>query len=120
MIPDMTYAQWESWKKSENRYVWETYQKKGRNYSSDQKQFEKYQTVLGKNAPTIFCSALCDIECDFNNDLITKCRICTEIRQVFAHIPIHPYQFRVDCAESLDSGILNDGNNLIETVVLWS
>lgn len=54
MVPDMTYAQWESWKKSENRYVWETYQKKGRNYVSDQKQFEEYQTVLGKNAPTTF------------------------------------------------------------------
>lgn len=54
MIPDMTYAQWESWKKSENRYVWETYQKKGRNYSADQKQFAEYQAVLGKNAPGTF------------------------------------------------------------------
>lgn len=54
MIPDMTYAQWESWKKSENRYVWETYQKKGRNYSADQKQFAEYQAVLGKNVPRTF------------------------------------------------------------------
>lgn len=51
VIPDMTYAQWESWKSSENRYVWETFQRKGRNVAGDQKQFEEYRSVLGKNAP---------------------------------------------------------------------
>jgi len=54
MIPNMTYAQWESWKKTENRYAWDTYQKKGKNLSSDQKQFEKYKRVLGKNTPKTF------------------------------------------------------------------
>ena len=54
LISDMSYAQWESWKASENRYVWETYQKKGRNASSDQRQFAEYQAVLGKNAPKTF------------------------------------------------------------------
>lgn len=54
MIPDMTYAQWESWKKSENRYVWETYKKMGRNASSDRKQFEEYKKLLGKEIPKTF------------------------------------------------------------------
>lgn len=54
LIPDMTYAQWESWKASENRYVWDTYQKKGKNLSSDKKQFSEYRKVLGKNAPKTF------------------------------------------------------------------
>ncbi len=54
MIPDMTYAQWESWKKSENRTVWETYMKKGKNRSADQKQFEAYRSVLGKKVPGSF------------------------------------------------------------------
>ncbi|NBI82920.1 hypothetical protein D3Z48_12670 [Clostridiaceae bacterium] len=51
---DMTYAQWESWKSAENRYVWETYQKKDKNAFSDQKQFAEYKNVLGKNAPQTF------------------------------------------------------------------
>lgn len=54
MISDMTYSQWESWKKSENRYAWDTYQKKGKNLSSDQKQYKEYKDVLGKNAPKSF------------------------------------------------------------------
>ncbi len=54
LISDMSYAQWESWKSAENRYVWEAFQKKGKNYSADQKQFAEYQAVLGKNAPKSF------------------------------------------------------------------
>jgi SPP1 gp7 family putative phage head morphogenesis protein len=54
LVSDMTYAQWESWKKSENRYVWDTYQKKARNLSADQEQYAEYQKVLGKNALRTF------------------------------------------------------------------
>lgn len=50
----MTYAQWVGWKKSENRYVWDTYQKKARNLSADQEQYAEYQKVLGKNALRTF------------------------------------------------------------------
>lgn len=49
LVSDMTYAQWVSWKKSENRYVWDIYQKKARNLSADQEQYAEYQKVLGKN-----------------------------------------------------------------------
>lgn len=45
----MTYAQWVSWKKSENRYVWDTYIKKGKKLSSDRAQWAEYKSVLGKN-----------------------------------------------------------------------
>ena len=51
MISDMTYAQWESWKKSENRYAWDTYAKKGKNLSADRAQWQEYRSVLGKNVP---------------------------------------------------------------------
>lgn len=54
LISDMSYAQWESWKNAENRYVWEAFQKKGQNHSADQKQFVEYQAVLGKSAPKSF------------------------------------------------------------------
>ncbi len=54
LVSDMTYAQWVSWKKSENRYVWDTYQKKARNLSADQEQYAEYQKVLGKNALRTF------------------------------------------------------------------
>lgn len=56
LIPDMTYAQWESWKKSENMYAWETYMKKGRNASSDRRQYEEYRRILGKDAPKTFAA----------------------------------------------------------------
>lgn len=54
LISDMTYAQWESWKKSENRYMWDTYQKMGKNASADMKQFEEYKKLLGRKAPSNF------------------------------------------------------------------
>lgn len=54
VIPDMTYAQWEAWKKSENAYTWETYMKKGRNASSDRKQYLEYKKILGTKLPNTF------------------------------------------------------------------
>lgn len=54
VISDMTYAQWESWKQSENRYMWDTYQKMGKNASADQKQYDEYVEILGKKAPKTF------------------------------------------------------------------
>lgn len=54
VISDMTYAQWESWKSSENRYMWDTYQKMGKNASADQRQYDEYVELLGKKAPKTF------------------------------------------------------------------
>lgn len=54
VISDMTYAQWESWKKSENRYMWDTYQKMGKNASADRKEYDSYVSLLGKKAPRTF------------------------------------------------------------------
>ncbi len=54
IISDMTYTQWESWKSSENRYIWDTYQKKGRNASADQRQYNEYRKLLGKKIPSTF------------------------------------------------------------------
>lgn len=51
VISDMTYAQWENWKKSENQYAWDTYIKKGKTLSADRAQWEEYKSVLGKNVP---------------------------------------------------------------------
>lgn len=53
-ISHMTYAQWESWKKSENRYMWDTYQKMGKNASADRKLYMEYKAVLGNKAPKSF------------------------------------------------------------------
>lgn len=54
LIPNMTYAQWESWKESENAYAWEVFQKKGKNYSADQKQYIEYKKALGRKVPNSF------------------------------------------------------------------
>lgn len=54
LISDMSYAQWESWKKSENRYMWDTYQKMGRNASADEKQYSEYKKLLGGKIPNTF------------------------------------------------------------------
>ena len=54
LIPDMTYAQWEAWKKSENGAAWETYRKKGRNASADHRQYEKYRKILKGKAGKTF------------------------------------------------------------------
>lgn len=62
VISDMTYAQWESWKKSENRYMWDTYQKMGKNASADRKEYDSYVSLLGKKAPRTF-SAFQQMKC---------------------------------------------------------
>ena len=54
MIPNMTCQEWKKWKKSENALAWDTYMKKGQNYSADKKQFEKYRKVLGNKTPSRF------------------------------------------------------------------
>lgn len=54
VISDMTYKEWEKWKKSENATAWEVYQKKGQNRSADQKQFKEYKKILGKKIPNRF------------------------------------------------------------------
>lgn len=51
LVPYMNYTQWNSWKEAENRYAWETYMKKGRNFSSDKRQFAEYRKVLGDKVP---------------------------------------------------------------------
>lgn len=51
LIPNMTYKEWEAWKKSENATAWDTFIKKGRNYSADKKQWQEFQAVLGKKIP---------------------------------------------------------------------
>lgn len=52
LIPNMTYKEWEAWKKSENATAWDTFIKKGRNYSADKKQWQEFQAVLGKKIPS--------------------------------------------------------------------
>lgn len=54
VISDMTYTQWETWKKSKNATAWEAYQKKGQNRSADQKQFKEYKKILWKKIPDRF------------------------------------------------------------------
>lgn len=53
-VSDMTYQEWEAWKKSENAEAWDTYMKKGRSLSADREQWEEYRRILGKNAPSRF------------------------------------------------------------------
>lgn len=54
LIPNMSYQEWEAWKKSENATAWETYMKKGKNLSSDEKQYEEYRKILGNKMPSRF------------------------------------------------------------------
>ena len=51
LISDMSYAQWEAWKSSENRYIWDTYQKMGKNLSADGKQHREYRKLLRSEVP---------------------------------------------------------------------
>lgn len=51
LIENMTYAEWESWKKAENATAWETFQRKGKNLSSDTKQWNEYRAVLKDKVP---------------------------------------------------------------------
>lgn len=54
VIDNMTYSQWEAMKKAEDPAAWETFQKKGQNYSADKKQYREYRDILGKNIPSTF------------------------------------------------------------------
>lgn len=51
LIENMTYQEWEAWKKAENATAWETFQKKGKNLSADTRQWNEYRAVLGNKAP---------------------------------------------------------------------
>lgn len=51
LVENMTYEEWAGWKESENKYAWETYIKKGRNFSSDKIQFAEYRKILGDKMP---------------------------------------------------------------------
>lgn len=53
-IPNITYQEWVDKKKDENATAWESYVKKGKNYSSDQKQYQEYKSVIGKYIPNTF------------------------------------------------------------------
>lgn len=54
LISNMSYQEWEAWKKSENATAWEIYMKKGKNLSSDRKQYEEYRKILGNKMPSRF------------------------------------------------------------------
>lgn len=54
VVEDMTYQEWEAWKKKENPAAWDAFMKKEKNASADKKQYEKYKAVLkGKAGKTI-------------------------------------------------------------------
>ncbi len=51
-IEDMTYKEWkEKFVTEKGQEAWNFYEKGTKNRTSDAKQFEKYKSVLGKNAP---------------------------------------------------------------------
>lgn len=52
LVEDMTYQEWEDWKKAENATEWETFQKKGKNLSADTKQWNEYRDILGNKVPS--------------------------------------------------------------------
>ncbi|MBO5969500.1 MAG: minor capsid protein [Clostridia bacterium] len=54
LIENMTYREWEAWKKAENPDAWDTFMKKGKNYSADKKQYDEYKAILGENMPKTF------------------------------------------------------------------
>ena len=47
----ITYKEWEAKKKAQNPEAWGTYMKKGKNLSTDTKQYKEYKDVLGKEMP---------------------------------------------------------------------
>lgn len=51
LVSDMTYQEWAAQKEAENKTAWDVYMKKGKNLSSDRKQWEEYRSVLGKEVP---------------------------------------------------------------------
>lgn len=52
VIENMTYQKWEKQKMAENKTAWDTFQKKGKNLSADEKQFREYKDILGKKIPS--------------------------------------------------------------------
>ena len=52
LVNEMTFSEWEAWKKAEDPEAWEIYKKKGRNLSADKKQHERYVSALGKKVPS--------------------------------------------------------------------
>ena len=51
VISDMTYSEWAEQKQAEDAAAWNTYMKKGRNLSTDTKQWQEYKSVLGNKVP---------------------------------------------------------------------
>lgn len=51
VVPEMTYKEWAKQKQAEDKTAWDTYMKKGKNLSSDEKQWREYREILGKNVP---------------------------------------------------------------------
>lgn len=51
IIPEMSYQEWAAKKRAENAEVWDTYMKKGRNRSTDTRQWNEYKSVLGNKIP---------------------------------------------------------------------
>lgn len=47
----MSYQEWAAQKETENKTAWDVYMKKGKNHSSDSKQWEEYRSVLGNKVP---------------------------------------------------------------------
>ena len=50
-IQNMTYQEWEAKKKAEMPDTWDAYMKKGKNLSSDKKQYREYRKILGNKMP---------------------------------------------------------------------
>lgn len=51
LVSDMTYPEWAAQIEAENKTAWDVYMKKGKNLSSDSKQWEEYRSVLGNIVP---------------------------------------------------------------------
>lgn len=51
LVSDMSYQEWAAQKEAENKTAWDVYMKKGKNLSSDRKQWEEYRSVLGNKVP---------------------------------------------------------------------
>ena len=51
---------------------------------------------------------------NFINNLISKSGISAQRRKVFANIPVHLNQFRIDRFQCAGAGIVDDGDDFIE------
>lgn len=50
-VPYMSYQEWAEKKRAENPAAFDLYMKKSENYSTDQKQWNEYRDILGKEVP---------------------------------------------------------------------